>query len=490
MSQWRNQLTDAVSPKEKCQILQTMLSQMNPESTDEYETLQNASNGIFGAEIKSYSLKCLEFADKKFPQMQQAVQAAAKEKLDALIKPKSNLPSTKNCTYCQQTIPYSAIICHYCRSEIKITEVRVIENTYPIPAVEIMTQANHKGSSDIHLQVGYHPIFRIHGHMTHQMQFPKLKPSDTLSLAYQMLDEDSKRIFESQKETDMAFDIPGVCRLRINAAEERLGCTVVARILPSNILTMDDLKFRAKDIFQKMCLEVNGLILVTGPTGSGKTTTLAAMLDYINRNRNEHLITIEDPIEFVHTPKKSKIMQRELRTNTLSFHNALRSALRQDPDIILVGELRDQETTALALEAAETGHLVFGTLHTNSAAKTIDRIINMFSAEDQAKVRINLAENLKGIIAQQLIKKVGGGRTVVQEIMLRNTAIAALIRDGKTYQINEYIQTAKNMGMQTMDESIRQCLEQGEISAENAYRYALNKADFTYNPELEVFENS
>ena len=293
----------------------------------------------------------------------------------------------------------------------------------------------------------------------------------------------------TEKETDMAFDIRGTCRLRVNAAEERLGCTVVARILPSHILSMDDLKFRAKDVFQRMCLEVNGLILVTGPTGSGKTTTLAAMLDYINSQRNEHMITIEDPIEFVHTPKKSKIMQRELRTNTLTFYNALRSALRQDPDIILVGELRDQETTALALEAAETGHLVFGTLHTNSASKTIDRIINMFSAEDQAKVRVNLAENLKGIIAQQLVKKVGGGRVVVQEIMLRNTAIAALIRDGKTYQINEYIQTAKNMGMQTMDEAIRLALEQGENkSGKCIYRYALNKADFTYTKELEAFE--
>jgi len=183
-------------------------------------------------------------------------------------------------------------------------------------------------------------------------------------------------------------------------------------------------------------MEVNGLILVTGPTGSGKSTTLAAMLDFVNTNRSEHMITIEDPIEFVHSPKKSKIMQRELRTNTLCFGNALKSALRQDPDIILVGELRDEETTALALEAAETGHLVFGTLHTNSAAKTIDRIVNMFPSEDQAKIRMNLSENLKGIIAQQLIKKEGGGRVAVQEIMLKSIAISALIRDGKTFQIN------------------------------------------------------
>ncbi len=490
MSDWRNQLTDANSPKEKCQILQTMLSQMTVESVDEYSTLESATKGVYGPEIKAYSQKCLQFADKKFPTMQTAVKEAEKAKLDALIKSKADMPETKNCPYCLQLIPFAAIKCHHCGSEMQVTEVRKIENTYPVSAVEIMTQANHKGSSDIHLQVGYHPIFRIHGHMTHQIQWPKLKPSDTLSMAYQMLDEDSKRIFEAEKETDMAFDIPGTCRLRVNAAEERLGCTVVARILPSNILSMDDLKFRAKDVFKRMCLEVNGLILVTGPTGSGKTTTLAAMLDYINSQRNEHMITIEDPIEFVHTPKKSKIMQRELRTNTLTFYNALRSALRQDPDIILVGELRDQETTALALEAAETGHLVFGTLHTNSAAKTIDRIINMFSSEDQAKVRVNLAENLKGIIAQQLVKKVGGGRVVVQEIMLRNTAIAALIRDGKTYQINEYIQTAKNMGMQTMDEAIKHALEQGEISQENAYRYALNKADFTYTKELEAFEKN
>ena len=209
MSDWRNQLTDANSPKEKCQILQTMLSQMTIESVDEYSTLESATKGVYGPEIKAYSQKCLQFADKKFPTMQTAVKEAEKAKLDALIKSKADMPETKNCPYCLQLIPFAAIKCHHCGSEMQVTEVRKIENTYPVSAVEIMTQANHKGSSDIHLQVGYHPIFRIHGHMTHQIQWPKLKPSDTLSMAYQMLDEDSKRIFEAEKETDMAFDIPG-----------------------------------------------------------------------------------------------------------------------------------------------------------------------------------------------------------------------------------------------------------------------------------------
>lgn len=483
MANYREDIQNIKSAKDKCELLQKMLGVIKDDSLEEYKVLVDAYQGAFGKQIRGYAMKCLAFADKKYPGLRKQLESEKKAEVEAAIHSTDNLPESRHCSTCRMTIPYTALKCHYCGENTKVEAPREIANTYPTTAVDLMKKANSLGASDIHLAVGYHPIFRVSGTITHQNDMPILKAQDTLSLAYQMLENETKRIFESQKEVDQAFDIPGVCRLRLNVAEERKGATIVARILPSEILSMDTLRFENKETFIKLCLEVNGLILVTGPTGSGKSTTLAAMLDYINENREEHMITIEDPIEFVHQPKRSKIMQRELRTNTLSFHNALRSALRQDPDIMLVGELRDQETTALALEAAETGHLVFGTLHTNSAAKTVDRVINMFPAEDQAKIRVNLAENLKGIIAQQLIKKVGGGRVAVQEIMLKSHAISALIRDGRTYQINEYIQTAKDRGMQLMDDCIRKHRERGDISQEDAYRYALNKADFAYTSE-------
>ncbi|PCJ21385.1 MAG: hypothetical protein COB02_02010 [Candidatus Cloacimonadota bacterium] len=483
MSNFEEQIEKAPTPKEKSAIIQKILGTLTKESLDDYRLLQKTVDGEFGKALKGFGQKCIGFADKKFPNLKPDLETKRKKEVEALVKAPDNLPDNKDCKFCLQEIPYVALKCHYCLEYVKVEIVRVIENTYPITAHELYKKANKLGTSDIHLAVGFHPIFRISGTMTHMKEMPVLTDKNCMSLAYQTLSDDSKRIFEVNKEVDQAFDIPGICRLRLNVAEERRGVMVVARILPSSILSMDDLKFRNKDVFVKLCEEVNGLILVTGPTGSGKSTTLAAMIDYINTNRQEHIITIEDPIEFVHQPKQSKIMQRELRTNTLSFGNALKSALRQDPDIMLVGELRDLETTELAIEAAETGHLVFGTLHTNSAAKTIDRIINMFPSEDQDKVRTALAENLKGIIAQQLIKKVGGGRVAPQEIMLKSLAISALIREKKTYQINEYIRQGSRMGMQTMDDTIKVLLDEGSITPLNAYRYALNKTDFAYTDE-------
>jgi twitching motility protein PilT len=483
MSNFKESILQANGPKEKAEQIQKMLATITKDSLEEYEFLCALSSGEHGADIKAYAAKCLDYVQKKFPSLKEAVEAEKQKKLDSLVQRKTTNPPTKKCTFCLTEIPFEALKCSHCHEFAPVEEPVHVSNTYPISVIDIFKKAKQLGASDIHLSVGYHPIFRVSGEMVHQKNMPVLKPSDCLSLSYQVLTDDGKRRFETEKEVDQAFDIEGVCRLRLNVAQERKGAALVARILPSKILSMDDLKFKNKPVYIKLCMEINGLIVVTGPTGSGKSTTLAAMMDYINTNRTEHIITVEDPIEFVHMPKKSKIMQRELRTNTKSFYAALRSALRQDPDVMLVGEMRDKETTELALEAAETGHLVFGTLHTNSAAKTIDRIINMFSAEDQSQVRTSLSENLKGIIAQQLIKRVGGGRVAVQEIMLKNTAISNLIREQKTYQINEYIGTAKSMGMQLMDDEIRRFLELGEITREDAYRYALNKVDFALESE-------
>lgn len=483
MSNFKTDILQAANSKEKAELIQKMLTTFTKDSTEDYSFLSALSAGEHGDEMKTYAQKCLDYVQKKFPSLKEQVEAEKRKQLDSLVQRKATNPAIKKCTFCQTEIPFEALKCSHCHEFAPVEEPLQVSNTYPVSAMDIFKKAKQLGASDIHLSVGYHPIFRVSGEMVHQKNMPVLTPTDSVSLSYQVLTDDGKRRFETEKEVDQAFDITGLCRLRLNVAQERKGAVLVARILPSKILSMDDLKFKNKEVFIKLCMEINGLIVVTGPTGSGKSTTLAAMMDYINTNRNEHIITVEDPIEFVHMPKKSKIMQRELRTNTKSFYAALRSALRQDPDVILVGEMRDKETTELALEAAETGHLVFGTLHTNSAAKTIDRIINMFAAEDQSQVRTTLSENLKGIIAQQLIKRVGGGRVAVQEIMLKTTAISNLIREQKTYQINEYIGTAKSMGMQLMDDEIKRFLEMGEITKEDAYRYALNKIDFALDTE-------
>lgn len=277
-------------------------------------------------------------------------------------------------------------------------------------------------------------------------------------------------------EVDFSFEIPGLARFRVNVFIQNRGIGAVFRTIPSDILSLEQLK--APPIFKDISSFPHGIVLVTGPTGSGKSTTLAAMIDYVNKNFASHILTIEDPIEFVHKPILSLINQREVHRDTKSFNNSLRSALREDPDVILVGELRDLETMRLALTAAETGHLVFGTLHTSSAAKTIDRIIDVFPAEEKEMIRSMLSESLRAVISQTLIKNTSGGRIAAHEIMLATAAIRNLIREGKIPQMHSVIQTSNQLGMQTLDQNLRQLVDNGVITKESARTKAANKQNF------------
>src|SRR6476661_803678 len=295
-------------------------------------------------------------------------------------------------------------------------------------------------ASDLHLSVGSPPVVRKDGRMQPLTEgAPPLTPDSILSLLMPVLPATNKKEFHDRHDTDFAYELPGTARFRGNAFMDRRGPGAVFRVIPANILTAEQLGLSQHIL--NLCHLTKGLVLVTGPTGSGKSTTLCAMVDYINRNRDDHIITIEDPIEFVHENKKCLINQREVRTHTGSFKDALRAALREDPDIILVGEMRDLETIAIAIEMAETGHLVFGTLHTSSAVGTVDRIVDQFPADRQSQIRVMLAESLKGVISQVLCKKIGGGRVAAREILLTNPAISNLIRESKVFQINSVLQT-------------------------------------------------
>jgi twitching motility protein PilT len=333
-----------------------------------------------------------------------------------------------------------------------------------------------QGGSDLHLTVGSPPVMRVHGHMQ-RIKFREMTGKDMESLIYEIMDEEWRITFLERLDYDFAYEIEGLARFRVNVFWQRKGLAAVLRTIPSKILTADDLKL--PDAVRKMCMLTKGLVLVTGPTGSGKSTTLAAMVDLINESRQDHILTIEDPIEFVHANKKSLVNQREIRTNTKSFANALRAALREDPDVILVGEMRDQETIELGMTAAETGHLVFGTLHTNSAPKTVDRIIDVFPANEQEQIRSMLAESLKGVVAQVLLRAKGGkGRFAAWEILVGTSAIANLIREGKVHQIPSMIQTGKKDGMQLLDQHILEFLMSGQITPEEAYMRCNNKQAF------------
>ena len=340
---------------------------------------------------------------------------------------------------------------------------------------ELLAFSVNNGASDLHLSAGLPPMIRVDGDVR-RINLPAFEQKDVHQLIYDIMNDKQRRDFEEQLETDFSFEIPDISRFRVNVFNQNRGIAAVFRTIPSKILTLEDLGLG--QIFKDICNYPRGIVLVTGPTGSGKSTTLSAMLDYINGTRYEHILTIEDPIEFVHPSKKCLINQRELHRNTHSFSAALRSALREDPDIILVGELRDLETIRLALTAAETGHLVFATLHTTSAAKTIDRIIDVFPSEEKGMIRAMLSESLQAVIAQVLLKKNGGGRVAVHEIMLGIPAIRNLIRENKIAQMYSAIQTGAQHGMITLDQSLKNIINDNLINADIARTVAKQPDSF------------
>lgn len=328
-------------------------------------------------------------------------------------------------------------------------------------------------ASDLHLSAGLPPMIRVHGDIR-KINVPALAHSDVHDMVYDIMSDGQRKVYEETLECDFSFEIPNLARFRVNAFNHQRGAGAVFRTIPSKILTLEQLNCPA--IFKDIADTPRGLCLVTGPTGSGKSTTLAAMIDYINDKEFGHILTVEDPIEFVHTSKKCLINQREVGSHTLSFNNALRSALREDPDVILVGELRDLETIRLALTAAETGHMVFGTLHTSSAAKTIDRIIDVFPAAEKEMVRSMLSESLRAVISQTLCKtKDEQGRVAAHEIMIGTPAIRNLIRESKIPQMYSAIQTGQNVGMQTLDQNLQDLVKRNIISANEARSKAANK---------------
>ncbi|HEZ7492351.1 TPA: type IV pilus twitching motility protein PilT [Neisseria meningitidis] len=333
-------------------------------------------------------------------------------------------------------------------------------------------------ASDLHLSSGISPMIRVHGDMR-RINLPEMSAEEVGNMVTSVMNDHQRKIYQQNLEVDFSFELPNVARFRVNAFNIGRGPAAVFRTIPSTVLSLEELK--APSIFQKIAESPRGMVLVTGPTGSGKSTTLAAMINYINETQPAHILTIEDPIEFVHQSKKSLINQRELHQHTLSFANALRSALREDPDVILVGEMRDPETIGLALTAAETGHLVFGTLHTTGAAKTVDRIVDVFPAGEKEMVRSMLSESLTAVISQNLLKTHdGNGRVASHEILIANPAVRNLIRENKITQINSVLQTGHASGMQTMDQSLQSLVRQGLIAPEVARRRAQNSESMSF----------
>jgi twitching motility protein PilT len=344
-----------------------------------------------------------------------------------------------------------------------------------VDIAELLAFTVKNKASDLHLSAGLPPMIRVDGDVR-RINLPPLEHKELHDMIYDIMSDFQRKEYEENYEMDFSFEIPGLARFRVNAFNQNRGCGGVFRTIPTEILSFEDLN--CPPIFKELIDVPRGLILVTGPTGSGKSTTLAAMIDYLNKKEHGHILTIEDPIEFVHTSNKCLINQREVHRDTKSFENALRSALREDPDIILVGELRDLETIRLALTAAETGHLVFGTLHTTSAAKTIDRIIDVFPAGEKPMVRSMLSESLRAVVAQTLIKRVGGGRVAAHEIMVGIPAIRNLIREDKVAQMYSSIQTGQSVGMQTLDQCLIELVRKGYINKAQARSRAVKKADF------------
>ncbi len=373
--------------------------------------------------------------------------------------------------------------------EPALTIARVSEPTpkpIPMPTIERGTSTHAiddllramlmRRASDLHLSTDNPPILRVDGEIQYLNDRPKMTSAQIQALVHEIANDKARKDFEELRDADFAYELPGAARFRVNVFEDRKGVGAVLRQIPITIIPADQLGL------PKACLDLcqlsKGLVVVTGPTGSGKSTTLAAMIDHINRTRSDHIITIEDPVEFVHPNIKCLVNQREVGSHTRSFKNALRAALREDPDIVLVGEMRDLETIAIAIETAETGHLVFGTLHTTTATSTVDRIIDQFPADRQAQIRVMLSESLKGVIAQVLCKKKGGGRVAAQEVLLGTTAVAAMIREGKTFQLGSVMQTGRQHGMVTMNDALFSLVQRDLVEAQEAYMKAVDKNGF------------
>ena len=349
-----------------------------------------------------------------------------------------------------------------------------VESQVTLP--DLLRKMTDAGGSDLHLTTNSAPQVRVHGHLRQLSEYGTLTPADTKRLAYSVLTDAQKHRFEENLELDFSFGLKGMSRFRANLFNQKGAVGAVFRAIPYEIKSFEALGL--PPVVQDMCKKPRGLVLVTGPTGSGKSTTLAAMIDKINIDRHDHILTIEDPIEFLHNHKNCVVNQREVAADTHSFGSALRTALRQDPDVVLVGEMRDLETIRLALTAAETGHLVFGTLHTSSAAKTIDRIVDVFPAAEKEMVRTMLSESLRAAISQSLLKRIGGGRVAAHEIMIGTPAIRNLIREGKIAQMYSSIQTGQKDGMQTLDQCLQELLQKGVVTKEEARFRAQNKEAF------------
>jgi twitching motility protein PilT len=331
-----------------------------------------------------------------------------------------------------------------------------------------------RNASDLHLRSGDRPLFRVDGDIVSDTSLDVLDASILGRMLTAIMPERNRREFEELNDTDLAYELAGVARFRVNVFRDRNGIGSVVRAIPSGVVTTEELGITPE--VQRLCDLAKGLVLVTGPTGSGKSTTLCSLIDLVNRSRRDHIITIEDPIEFVHANKGCLITQRQVGPHTSSFKQALRAALREDPDVVLVGELRDLETVSIAIETAETGHLVFGTLHTSTAPSTIDRIIDQFPADRQSQVRVMLSESLRGVISQTLCRKVGGGRVAAREILLTNPAVSNLIREAKTFQIQSVMQTSRRLGMVTLTDALVELVESGQVEATEAYAKAVDKS--------------
>ena len=340
---------------------------------------------------------------------------------------------------------------------------------------ELLDFTAENSASDLHLSSGLPPLVRISGDIE-ELNSPPLSAAEVYAMIESITNEEQYKIFRERWDFDLSYQHGAKARFRINLFEQTRGPGMVCRIIPSKIPSLDELG--APPSFKDICRQPRGIVLVTGPTGCGKSTTLAAMINEINISRKAHILTVEDPVEFVHTPKQSLINQREVKVHTKNFASSLRAALREDPDIILVGEMRDAETIGLALSAAETGHLVFGTLHTSSAAKTVDRVVDVFPASEQAMVRAMFAESLRAVVSQMLLKKIGGGRVAVHEIMIATPSIRNLIRENKVPQMYSAIQTGSGAGMQTLDQGLKILVQDGVIDQETALRVAVKKEDF------------